>query len=136
MFEGVIMQDESVTIVLQGLTPLDADELGTDVQRAGGDPDSTLQVQPDPGAVAGTRRGEPFTLIALMAVSQVALTALTVYLAKGRTHSKRKLSIRHRKPDGEMTIYELEVDASSEEALRADLLKQIGSLRIPLPKLD
>jgi len=130
------MEERAVTIVVEGLTHLEADELGSQIQRAGGDLDSTLQVQSDAAGVSGTRRGEPFTVIAFLAVSQITLTALAVYLGKGRARDRRKLKLRHSRPDGETVEIEVEVDTSSEEAVKSDLFKAAASIRIPLPKVD
>jgi hypothetical protein len=130
------MDAQSTTIELAELNHLEADELESDLRAAGLAPASGLEIRRVDGGLDGRAgaHGEPFTLLAIMALGQVALTGLAVYLAKGRQNSKQKIRLRHRKPDGEELEFELEVDVSSEEAIRADLMKQIGALHIPLPK--
>lgn len=126
------MQAQGLTIVLQGLTHLEADELATELQRAGADPEAHLKTEAQTGGL-DSEYGEPFTLLALLAVSQVTLTALALYLTKARKHQKSVIRVRHRRPDGEEMEYTIELDTSSEEATRADLVKQIAGLNVSLP---
>jgi hypothetical protein len=123
----------ATTIAVPGLTHLEADELATTLRDAGADPDSDLDVQSE-GGDGEDRYNEPFTLLAVMALSQITMTALAIYLSKGSTRSRMKVYLRHRRPDGEEIEYTLEVDTSSQEATKADLLKQIVALKIPLPE--
>jgi hypothetical protein len=61
------------------------------------------------------------------------MNALAIYLSKERKRSTQNIYLRHRLPNGEEIEYVLAVDTSSEEATKADLLKQIAALRIPVP---
>ena len=130
------MQEHETAIELTGLNHLEAAELKADLKQAGADPADSLSVQRVNDDVSGRTgvHGDPFTVMAVLAVSQVALTGLAVYLAKGRKDATQILRIRHTKPGGEELRYELVVNTHSEDAIRADLMKQIGALHIPLPK--
>ena len=127
------MNAPATTIALPGLTHLEADELATILRGAGADPASNLNVRPETGD-ADEHYGEPFTLLAVIALGQITMTALAIYLAKERRRNKEKVYLRHRWPNGEEMEYALEVDTSSEAATKADLLKQIAALKIPIPK--
>jgi hypothetical protein len=127
------MNAPATTIALPGLTHLEADELATVLRGAGADPTSDLNVQPESGD-AEDKYGEPFTLLAVIVLGQITMTALAIYLAKERHGSTKKVYLRHRRPDGEEVEYALEIDTSSEAATKADLLKQIAALKIPMPK--
>ncbi|MBY5406355.1 hypothetical protein [Rhizobium leguminosarum] len=127
------MNAPAISIAVPGLTHLEADELATALRDAGGDPDSDL-VALSEGGGAEDRYNEPFTLLAVMALGRITITALAIYLSKERTRSTKKVHLRHRWPNGEEIEYTLEVDTSSEEATKADLLKQIATLKIPVPE--
>jgi len=121
------------TIALSGLTHLEADELAAILKHAGADPATDLVVHPEIGDT-DDKLGEPFTLFALMVFGNITLGALAIFLAKERNRSSTKVGLRHKWPDGEELEYTLEVDTSSEEATKADLVKQIAALQIPMPK--
>jgi hypothetical protein len=90
----------AITVAVPGLTHLEADELATTLRDAGADPDSDLDVQSE-GGDGEDRYNEPFTLLAVMALSQITMTALAIYLSKERKRSTMKVYLRHRRPDGE-----------------------------------
>jgi hypothetical protein len=121
----------ATTIAIPGLTHLEADELAIVLRNAGADPASDLNVQSESGD-GEDQYNEPFTLLAVMAFGQITMTALAIYLSKERKHSTKRVCLRHRWPNGEEVEYTLEVDTSSEEATKADLLKQIAALKIPV----
>ena len=119
------------TIGISGLTPLEAEELRAALVQAGGK-SGELDVKPEAGEVGGARKGEPFTMFAAIVVSQLALTALTIYLAKRRATARKKETLFITLPDG--TRIEHQVEAESTEAeIKADLMGKIGELKIPLP---
>jgi hypothetical protein len=126
------MSASATIIVVPGLTHLEADELATALRDAGADPDSDLEVQSD-GRNGEDRYNEPYTLLAAVILGQITMNALAIYLSKERKRSTQKIYLRHRLPNGEEIEYALAVDTSSEEATKADLLKQIAALRIPVP---
>src|SRR5258705_13902412 len=127
------MNAPATTIALPGVAPLEAAELAPVLRGAGADPASDLDVQPESGD-AEDQYGEPFTLLAVMALGQITMSALAIYLTKERKRSTKKVYLRHRWPNGEEVEYTLEIDTSSEAATQADLLKQIAALKIPIPK--
>ncbi|KMO34352.1 hypothetical protein VQ02_19305 [Methylobacterium variabile] len=126
------MSASATIIVVPGLTHLEADELATALRDAGADPDSDLEVQSD-GRNGEDRYNEPYTLLAAVILGQITMNALAIYLSKERKRSTQNIYLRHRLPNGEEIEYVLAVDTSSEEATKADLLKQIAALRIPVP---
>lgn len=122
----------SIKLTLSGLTPLEVEDLRAALAQAGGDP-ASLQATKVRGEVAGARKGEPFTIMVVLAVSQIAITGLALYLAKGRSRTQAKQKIRITTPDGGEVEYELEIASDREEAIRADLMEQVEKLRIPTP---
>lgn len=129
------MSNAPLTLALSGLTSLQAAELKSALAKAGGDPDSDLQVIQEQGAVGGAKKGEPFTILAVLALSQVALSGLAMYLAKSRGGSRRKVTLTYSSPSGERLTYELEVEAHHEDAIRAEVMEKIAELKIPVPDL-
>jgi hypothetical protein len=127
------MSLSAITVSLPGLTHLEADELASVLRRAGADVTTELDVRPE-ATTSDRRHHEPFALLAVVTLGQITLTALAIYLAKERKRGTRKVHLRYRSPTGEELEYTLEVDVSSEEAIRSDLLKQIAALKIPMPK--
>jgi len=129
------MSDAALTLALSGLTPLEASELKSALAKAGCDPDSGLKTSQERGAVAGAKKGEPFTIMAIVAVSNVALNGLAIYLAKSRSASRRKMKLSYSSPSGELLDFELEIEAHHEDAIRAEVMDKIAKLKIPMPDL-
>ena len=65
------MNEPATTIALPGLNHAEADELATVLRRAGADPASNLDVQRESGD-AEDEYGEPFTLLAVIALGQLS----------------------------------------------------------------
>jgi len=122
---------KSTTIALHGLTPLEAEELKTELEKAGCELAATVQVAREPDEVGGSKKGEPFTMFAVIVVSQLALTALALYLAKGRSRVHKTERITIKRLNGETITHEIEIAADKEDAIRADLMSKIGQMRIP-----
>jgi hypothetical protein len=129
------MSDAALTLALSGLTPLEASELKSALTKAGCDPDSGLQTRQEQGAVTGAKKGEPFTILAIVSISQLALSGLAIYLAKSRSRSRRKLKLSYSSPSGELLTFELEIEAHHEDAIRAEVMEKIAKLKIPMPEL-
>ncbi len=127
------MSKAPLTVALSGLTPLEAAELRSALAKAGCDPDSGLEVTQEQGAVGGAKKGEPFTILAIVAISQVALSGLAIYLAKSRSGSRRKMKLSYSSPSGELLTFELEIEAHQEDAIRAEVMEKIAKLKIPMP---
>lgn len=127
------MSDAPLTLSLAGLTPLEAAELAAALAKAGCAPESGLRTTPEHGAVGGARKGEPFTMLAVVAVSQMALTGVAIYLAKKRSSSRRWAKLTRSSPNGEVLTFEVEIESHDEEAIKAELIEKIGALKIPLP---
>lgn len=125
-------QETLATITLEGLTPLDADELKQELTKAGVDP-AALELKKNVGAVGGARKGEPATLFAIVALSSVAMTAISIYLAKRRSHVSKSESLTITLPDGTKIEHKIQSTGSAEE-IKADVMGKVASLRIPFPK--
>lgn len=127
------MSDEEVTVSLSGLTALEVAELRSALTEAGADPAVVLTATKERSDVAGPRKGEPATILVVIAAGQLAITGLALYLAKGRarTRSKEKILIvgRH----GERLEYERDIATDKQEAIKADLMEQVSKMKIPTP---
>ena len=129
------MSDAPLTLALSGLTPLEAAELRSALAKAGGDPDSGLKITQEQGAVGGAKKGEPFTILAIVSLSHLALTGLAIYFAKSRSGSRRKMKLSYSSPSGELLTFELDIEAHHEDAIRAEVMEKIAKLKIPMPDL-
>jgi hypothetical protein len=127
-----MVQEAPLTITLDGLTDLDASELKTELKKAGIDL-ATLDLKKNVGAVGGARKGEPATIMAIIALSSIAMTAISIYLAKKRSHETREESITITLPDGTKFQHRIRTTGSAEE-INADVMGKIAALKIPFPK--
>ena len=120
------------TVVLAGRDPEAFSGAAKELTKAGVDP-AALELKKNVGAVGGARKGEPATLFAIVALSSVAMTAISIYLAKRRSHVSKSESLTITLPDGTKIEHKIQSTGSAEE-IKADVMGKVASLRIPFPK--
>lgn len=125
------MSQKPPTIELHGLSMPELSDLKREIRNAGAEPNDVLQSEPETGGVSSTRHGEPATILAMMLVSQAVLTGLAIYLAKGRKKNTLDVEITYENAQGEKIVQRIKSTASTEEAITADLLKQLKAITVP-----
>ena len=125
------MSQKPPSIELYGLTALELMDLKKEIKNAGAEPKDVLQSQPIAGGVSDTKYGEPATIIVALAISQIALTGLAIYLAKKRSQNTLDIEIIYRNGKGEEMIHRIRSSARTEEAITADVLEQLKYITVP-----
>ncbi len=127
------MSNVSVTIALQGLSPLEVKELQQALASAGAEA-STVRTASEDSETGASKHYEPFTMLAVIAVSQVALTGLAIYLAKGRSRSTTRERLVIRLLDGTTISHEVETENASEQQISEELMRKLAELKVPIPR--
>lgn len=119
------------TVSLSGLTPLEVAELKAALVEVGCDPATTLQTSKVTGGVSGAKKGEPATMLAIVVVGQLAMTGLSLYLARGGERSRRVEKLVFQDAEGRRLEHTIEITSSKAEAINADLMQQVAKLKMP-----
>jgi hypothetical protein len=109
---------KSPELVITGLTTLDEVELREALPEAEVE---TMQSTVPEGTLA-----EPATIAAIVTLGSMALKPLTLWILKRWRRRVSKLRFKIRKPDGEMVDLALDLDQSSEDAVNASVMAQLG----------
>lgn len=125
------MSTDEVTVFLGGMTALEVAELRSSLVEAGADPALMLNVAKESSDVTGSRKGEPATMLVIIAVSQLALTGMSIYLSKGKKRVRSEEMLIFQTSNGEKIEYRLSKDVETQEAIHADLMKQIRQFKPP-----
>ena len=130
------MIQTSPTIELRGLSMLELSDLKREIKNAGAEPKDVLRSEAETGGVSNTRHGEPATILATMLVSQIVLTGLAIFLAKGRKKNTLEVEIIYQNAQGEKVVQRIRSTACTEEAITEDFLKQLKAITIPTAMRD
>jgi hypothetical protein len=76
---------------------------------------------------------EPATITAVVTLGSITLAGLSAWLSKGRRRRVSRFSYKVRKPDGEIVDVKLDLDQSSEDAVKANVMAQLGKWISPSP---
>jgi len=125
------MSDQEITVSLSDLTPLELAELRAALVEVGCDTAATLTATKMPSNVAGAKKGEPFTMLAVLVVSQIAMTGLALYLGGGRSRFRKSETIVYQDEKGRRLEYTLNIAADRQEEMKADLMKQAAKMKVP-----
>jgi hypothetical protein len=108
----------SETLYLEGLNPLDAEEL----KEALGDNGMELR-QPE---VPEGMLAEPGTITVILTLGSFAAVDFALWLSKGRRRRLLKRSVRVIHPDGRIEEDSWEVKVGTDEAIKAAVIAQFG----------
>ncbi|SEK13779.1 hypothetical protein [Paraburkholderia diazotrophica] len=125
------MSNDEVTVSFNGLTSLDVAELRASLAEAGADPAVVLKATKEPSDVTGPRKGEPATMLVIVALTQLTVTGLSIYLAKARSRSHSEDTFKFETPDGQKFEYTRKVGVEKQDEIHADLMKQIRTFNLP-----
>jgi hypothetical protein len=110
---------KSPELVITGLTTLDEVELRDALPE--GEVETMHSTVPE-GTLA-----EPATITAIVQIGgSIALGLLSLWISKTRRRRVSKLRYRVRKPDGEMVDVAFDLDQSSEDAVNASVMAELG----------
>jgi hypothetical protein len=111
--------------IISGLTTLDEEELREALPE--GQVDTVRSTVPE-GTLA-----EPATITAIVTLGSIALAGLSAWLSKARRRRVSKFRYKVRKADGETVDVELDLDESSEDAVKASVMAQLSKWVSPSP---
>jgi hypothetical protein len=117
---------ESPKLIISGLNSLDEVEL-RDVLGEGVEFD-------EPEVPEGTL-AEPGTITAIVIIGKLTIAALAVYLSKGRRRAALKKNTRIIYPDGRIEEQTLEIEATSEEGVKAQVFAWLSKLISQAPQI-
>ena len=104
-------------LIIPGLSSLDEEEL----RELLGDQVTFQEPEVPEGSLA-----EPTTIIAVIVLGSIALNGLAAYLSKGRRRYVQRQTFRVVHPDGRVEERKLEIEASSEDEVKAEILAELS----------